>query len=733
MRIFKSIFKQFFSGSFIFVGALMATNVLNFAFNAILGRVLTLEQFSIITLVNTLWLLITIWLNSLASTTNNRVAYLSAKRGENVAQGFRSFVTKKSLLLSGILTILWIALVPIFLNVFHTNDVFLFLSIAPAITFGVYAAVTRGFFQGTISFIKAAIIILAESVSKVVFALVFIYFNQAQLAYLSIPLSLFLAFIVALLLIFKSPKILSSYTYIFPQKLLFATFLTAFSSMAFLTIDLLLARHFLSARDSGAYSLLSLVGKMIFFLGTLLNVFILTYASRDTGLNKNSAINFYKILGLNIGLLGIGFITLGIFGNLVVPILFGQKSLAIIPYLFHYSLAMIFFSLASSFATYHLAKQQFIFAYNGVLSTVMAGVLLYLFHGRIDTFVFVLLLVSFYYLASNVVLHILYKDNSEYVDDEDKRKIANFDKVKEKALSVSICLPAFNEGKNIGKLLLALLQQETTLININKIFVVSSASTDDTNKIVSKIVKQYPKQVVFIEEEKRTGKASAINTFLKKCKDTVVVIQSADTIPMKDTIEKLCRPFLIDENIGMTGGAPIPVNDPNTFLGFVIHTWWWFHRNIPRFGEIIAFRNILSEVSPRTAVDEAFIQAKFAQLGYKIVHVDEAKIYNKGSENIRDIIKQRRRIFNGHTRLEQEENVHISAMTKSGIKLLLFEYKMYGFTQLIWLTGGILIELWANMLGRYDKYVNKVNPVVWDIAKSTKNLRMGIKGGSSKR
>ena len=22
------------------------------------------------------------------------------------------------------------------------------------------------------------------------------------------------------------------------------------------------------------------------------------------------------------------------------------------------------------------------------------------------------------------------------------------------------------------------------------------------------------------------------------------------------------------------------------FLGFIIHTWWWFHRNIPRFGEI---------------------------------------------------------------------------------------------------------------------------------------------------
>src|SRR5690606_11694186 len=137
----------------------------------------------------------------------------------------------------------------------------------------------------------------------------------------------------------------------------------------------------------------------------------------------------------------------------------------------------------------------------------------------------------------------------------------------------------------------------------------------------------------------------------------------------------------------------------------------------------IAFRNIIGEVSPRTAVDEAYMQAKFAQLGYKVVHIDEARVRNKGSESIKDIIKQRRRIFNGHTRLMEEEHVHISHVTKSGIKLLFFEYKLYSIDQLFWLIGGIMIEVWANILGRYDKYVNHVNPVVWDIATTTKDLK----------
>ena len=180
----------------------------------------------------------------------------------------------------------------------------------------------------------------------------------------------------------------------------------------------------------------------------------------------------------------------------------------------------------------------------------------------------------------------------------------------------------------------------------------------------------------------------------------------------------------------MTGGAPIPVNNPNNFLGYVVHTWWWFHRNIPRFGEIIAFRNIIDEVSPRTSVDEAYIQAKFAQLGYKVVHIDEAQVYNKGSESIRDMIKQRRRIFNGHKRLMEEEHIHISTVTKSGIKLLLFDYKLYSIDQVFWLIGGVMIEAWANILGYYDKYVGRINPVVWDIATTTKDLFSRKRGES---
>ncbi len=288
-------------------------------------------------------------------------------------------------------------------------------------------------------------------------------------------------------------------------------------------------------------------------------------------------------------------------------------------------------------------------------------------------------------------------------------------------LNVSICIPAYNEEKNIDILLRKLLEQKTKYINIKKIIVVSSASTDNTDKTVLEYAQKDPR-IKLLAQTKREGKAAAINAFLKVAKEEVVVIQSADTIPTEDTIENLCVPFLINPKIGMTGGAPHPVNDPNTFLGFVIHSWWWFHRNIPRFGEIIAYRNVLERISSTTAVDEAFIQAKIVQLGYSIVHIDSAVVYNKGPEHVRDLIIQRRRVFNGHARLNAREHVKIDNMTKSSLKLLLFKYKLRNLKELIWFISGISIELYARMLGYYDMKIKNKNPFIWDIARSTKQV-----------
>src|SRR5438105_14246817 len=96
-------------------------------------------------------------------------------------------------------------------------------------------------------------------------------------------------------------------------------------------------------------------------------------------------------------------------------------------------------------------------------------------------------------------------------------------------LPISICIPAYNEQGNIENTLNALLKQQTKNIMINKIVVVSSGSTDNTDNIVGEYEKNYS-NIMLITQPQRKGKAEAINAFLQTCADEVIIIESADTV-----------------------------------------------------------------------------------------------------------------------------------------------------------------------------------------------------------
>lgn len=67
--------------------------------------------------------------------------------------------------------------------------------------------------------------------------------------------------------------------------------------ISFLSLDVMLAKHYLSPTDAGYYGLLSLVGSMVLFTGTLATQFIVPLVSREEGARKKSRRTLYVILG----------------------------------------------------------------------------------------------------------------------------------------------------------------------------------------------------------------------------------------------------------------------------------------------------------------------------------------------------------------------------------------------------------------------------------------------------
>jgi biofilm PGA synthesis N-glycosyltransferase PgaC len=294
----------------------------------------------------------------------------------------------------------------------------------------------------------------------------------------------------------------------------------------------------------------------------------------------------------------------------------------------------------------------------------------------------------------------------------------------EQKLACSIGVIAYNEAGNIIRLLTALCEQKLSKAEIAEIIVVSSANTDGMDALVTDFAQTHPR-VSLISEPKRSGKSSAINIFLSKAKSEICIIESGDTVPAPDTIEKLVIPFS-NRHIGATGGRPTPVNDEKTLMGYSVHLLWRLHHRMalihPKLGEMIAFRRVFDAIPKDSAVDEASIEALVREKGLKLIYVGDAIIYNKGPENFTDFVKQRRRIQNGHLWLMNKQNYKVASQDNS-ILLTIFKQEVAERPQqVIKLALVILMEFYCRLLGTYDYRIKNKNPFAWDISASTKNL-----------
>ncbi|OGH17080.1 MAG: hypothetical protein A3C22_02085, partial [Candidatus Levybacteria bacterium RIFCSPHIGHO2_02_FULL_37_10] len=356
--------KAYVSGGLL-IGASIAANFLNFIFNAYLGRVLDLANFGLLSLVSSFLYFTQVPFSALGSSVNYRTGFLEGRFGDETARMFRSWIRKKSLFLALIICGLWLALSPVLVNYFSVESLFPFLVFAPVWIFGMIAAIDRGFLSGKLMFGSLAIVALVEPVSKLVATYVFVKSDLLPFVYTAIPIAIIFSFLASAAFsnIGKKTSGHKAYeVYRFPKKFFLASVLSGLSTITFLSLDIILAKHYLAPEDAGRYALISLVGKMIYFMGGLTAQFITPLISRNEGAKKSSKETFSRILFSTCLLSFIGFIAFGLFGFITAPLLFGQKALSIISYLPLFGVAMLYFSISRVFISYHSARKLYSFS-----------------------------------------------------------------------------------------------------------------------------------------------------------------------------------------------------------------------------------------------------------------------------------------------------------------------------------------------------------------------------------
>ncbi len=406
--------KHLVIGGAALITANMLANVLNFIFNIYLGRQLSLQLFGEISLFTSLLYLTSVPLGCFSATISHNIAYLYGKYSKGHARKYLDHMWNRSIAAGLIFTAGWALLSPFLTVFFKTQSPYLMMFFAPLWVISVASANYSGYLKGTLAFGKIAILAVVEALVRLLCAMALFALGLQQYIALAILCSFTATMIAGAVLTGKTSRIiLEKKDRLFNTFFFFTSSLNGISVITFLTLDIALVKHFMTPIEAGQYGLLSLVGKMTYFVGSLFAPFMIPLVSHNLGAKKDNRATFFLLFLLTFVFCLGSFVGLGLMGSYVVPFVFGAKTQAIVPLLVPYVLAMAIFTTSQPIVSYFQAKEKYSYAMVGAVVAVLQVVLTTLFHENLSQIVWIMLAMSIVNFALMAVMYLLKKNPYE--------------------------------------------------------------------------------------------------------------------------------------------------------------------------------------------------------------------------------------------------------------------------------------------------------------------------------
>lgn len=666
MIVMKDIVKKILNQGSLFLAASLLGNLLNLVFNFYLGRSLSLKDFSLVALFMSILYATNIFFNALSVTTNHSVGISPASIRQKVLWHILSLWRKKALLLGVFVSVFWILASSLLADIWKVNT-FSIIAFLPIFLLGVFIAIHRGVLQGNSQFTRAGLVFLSESSSKLLVAITFVLIGFAEFSYLSIPLSVFMSFLVSIFFVGslnvevnKSDQLIP--INIFSRRFFVFSLLLGLSTLTFLSFDIILAKAFFSPHEAGGYALLTLVGKIIFLSSSLLEGLIVSFVSNALGENKRTEDIFLAFLSISLSVVIATSCLFLLLGKQILLSFFGEKVENVLPFLPIYVFSIATFSVSHAVVFYHHARREFLFP---TVASLSAGLLILgtaLFHGNLEQFIRVFFVVSMLEVFVVFILHAVGRYHRIDLNDPKYSEEGTHESHIKKLPTVTVGIPAYNEQNNIGNILQQILSQKQVGFVVEKVIVASDGSTDDTVKVVSKYL-HLGVQVIPRKENK--GKKYTQNEIIKNTTTDILVLLDADILLYdEEVLIRLIEPILSGADLSASWTKPLV---PKTFLekilcaGFDmkyhVYTHYKDGNNIYTcIGANRAFsRSFYKNVnfpSDLSGGEDQYLYLCCVKGGYKYQYAGFVKSYFKLPDTLDDYAKYARRIFQTQIRYQ---------------------------------------------------------------------------------
>lgn len=395
-------------GSLLFISTLVV-NAGNYIINLIFGRWLGPADFSEVSLLVTLLLMVSFFALAFQLTG----AKFAAEYTDYSNVSFLKKWLNKRALYAGLVMLTIVMVGALFWkDFFQTNSVIPFFILGISLPFYLLMSVNRGLYQGSLLYKKLALTYQSEMWVRLVVSVGLVYLGyRVNGVALGISLSLIVTWWFSRMELDKTTKSTSetklSSTLIY--KFLVIILFYELSQILINNSDIILVKHFFKPHDAGLYAALALIGRIVYF-GTW-TVVTLLFPIVIKLEKEGKDHTWYFIGGLAVVIILASAIILVCYfaPETVIGLLFGEDYISIAPLLWKYGLATALFACSNVFVYYHMSLDRLIPVWITVIGGIGQIILISAFHQDFSEVIQVQIYLMLGLVSSMLVYHLFYQ------------------------------------------------------------------------------------------------------------------------------------------------------------------------------------------------------------------------------------------------------------------------------------------------------------------------------------